>query len=82
MEWWQLTLSIALGLLLLWVGLVVVLRVEQRRHAAPASLIELLRLAPAIRDYIPPLAELLPPLLSSACSSATQASIPHFTLAT
>jgi uncharacterized membrane protein YkvA (DUF1232 family) len=48
MQWWQVTLSVAGGLVLLWGALVVLLLVEQRKHADRASLRDLLRLIPDV----------------------------------
>ncbi|TFB86854.1 DUF1232 domain-containing protein [Cryobacterium algoricola] len=45
---WQATLAVLGGLALLWVILVLILWVEQRRHPGGASLRDLLRLAPDV----------------------------------
>jgi uncharacterized membrane protein YkvA (DUF1232 family) len=47
-EWWQVVLSAIGGLVLLWLILVVVLWIEQRRRPSGASLPDLLRLAPDV----------------------------------
>lgn len=47
-EWWQLALSIVLGLVVVWIALVIVLWVEQRKHPGSSSLRDLLRLAPDV----------------------------------
>ncbi|ASD24264.1 hypothetical protein B7495_18475 (plasmid) [Cryobacterium sp. LW097] len=47
-EWWQILLSIVLGLVLIWLILVLLLWFEQRKHPARASLLDLLRLAPDV----------------------------------
>jgi uncharacterized membrane protein YkvA (DUF1232 family) len=48
-EWAQLLLTVALGLAVLWVVLVLALWLEQRRHPQQrASLIDVLRLAPDV----------------------------------
>lgn len=46
--WSQVALSILGGLILLWLVLVLVLWLEQRRHPGRATLVDLLRLAPDI----------------------------------
>jgi uncharacterized membrane protein YkvA (DUF1232 family) len=46
--WWQLALGVVAGLVLLWLLLVALLLLEQRRHPGSASLRELLRLAPDV----------------------------------
>ncbi|TFD03702.1 DUF1232 domain-containing protein [Cryobacterium sp. TMT1-66-1] len=43
--WWAVALSVLGGLLVLWLALVLVLWIEQRRHPGGASLRDLLRLA-------------------------------------
>jgi uncharacterized membrane protein YkvA (DUF1232 family) len=47
-EWWQVVLSVAIGLVLIWLTLVLVLWSEQRKHPGRASLVDLLRLAPDV----------------------------------
>lgn len=47
-EWWQVAISLIGGLIALWLALVVVLWIEQRRHPGGASLRSLLRLAPDV----------------------------------
>ncbi|WP_026552500.1 DUF1232 domain-containing protein [Arthrobacter sp. H20] len=47
-EWWQVVLSIVVGLVLFWLVLVLVLWLEQRKHPGRASLMDLLRLAPDV----------------------------------
>lgn len=47
-EWWQIVLSILGGLLVLWLALVLLLFLEQRRHPDGASFRDLLRLAPDV----------------------------------
>ncbi|WP_104134093.1 YkvA family protein [Cryobacterium sp. Y62] len=47
-EWWQILLSILLGLVVIWLILVLVLWQEQRKHPGKASLRHLLRLAPDV----------------------------------
>lgn len=47
-EWWQVVVSIIAGLVLLWLVLVAVLWVEQRRHPGRTSFVDLLRLAPDV----------------------------------
>ena len=47
-EWWQIVLSILGGLLVLWLALVLLLVIEQRRHPDGASFRDLLRLAPDV----------------------------------
>lgn len=47
-EWWQIALSIAGGLVLLWVAMVIALLVEQRHHPQRATLVDLLRLVPDV----------------------------------
>ncbi|TFC96743.1 MULTISPECIES: YkvA family protein [Cryobacterium] len=46
--WWEVALGVFGGLLVLWLALVLVLWIEQRRHASGASLRDLLRLAPDV----------------------------------
>lgn len=46
--WWNVALSVLGGLLVLWLALVLVLWIEQRRHPGGASLRDLLRLAPDV----------------------------------
>lgn len=46
--WWQVALSIIGGLLVVWLVLVLVLWLEQRKHPGSASLLDLLRLAPDV----------------------------------
>ncbi|TFD30176.1 DUF1232 domain-containing protein [Cryobacterium sp. TMT1-62] len=46
--WWEVALGVFGGLLVLWLALVLVLWIEQRRHAGGASLCDLLRLAPDV----------------------------------
>ncbi|MCU1551929.1 MAG: hypothetical protein JWR36_2489 [Glaciihabitans sp.] len=55
-EWWQVALSVAGGLLILWAALAVVLLVEQRKHPDGASLRDLLRLAPDVARLLKRLA--------------------------
>jgi uncharacterized membrane protein YkvA (DUF1232 family) len=55
-EWWQVALSAIGGLAMLWVALVVVLLVEQRKHPARASLRDLLTLAPDVARLLKRLA--------------------------
>lgn len=45
---WQVALAVVGGLALLWVILVLILWIEQRRHPGGASLRDLLRLAPDV----------------------------------
>jgi len=47
-SWWEIAIAVVGGLLLLWLALVLVLWLEQRRHPAGASLRDLLRLAPDV----------------------------------
>ena len=47
-EWWQVVLSVVGGLVLIWLVLVLVLWLEQRKHPGRASLADLLRLAPDV----------------------------------
>lgn len=54
--WWQVVLSIVLGLALLWLILVGILLIEQRRHPARATLRDLLRLAPDVARLLTRLA--------------------------
>ena len=46
--WWQITLSVIGGLVLVWFVLVLALWMEQRKHPARSSLRDLLRLAPDV----------------------------------
>lgn len=46
MSWWQIALGVLGGLAVLWVGLVALLWVEQRRHGTPGELRAALRLVP------------------------------------
>jgi len=45
---WQVVVAVVAGLVLLWIVLVLILWLEQRRHPAGASLRDLLRLAPDV----------------------------------
>ena len=51
-EWWQVVVVVVVGvvggLVLLWLVLVLVLWLEQRKHSGRASLVDLLRLAPDV----------------------------------
>ncbi|TDW28759.1 YkvA family protein [Cryobacterium psychrophilum] len=47
-EWWQVALSVIAGLVLVWLVLVLVLWLEQRKHPGRASLTDILRLAPDV----------------------------------
>ncbi len=47
-EWWQVVLSVVGGLVLVWLVLVLMLWLEQRKHPGRASLTDLLRLAPDV----------------------------------
>lgn len=47
-EWWQIALSVIAGVLLVWLVLVLVLWLEQRKHPGRASFLDLLRLAPDV----------------------------------
>lgn len=47
-EWWQVLLSVAGGIILLWLVLVFFLWREQRRHPDTVSLREMLRLVPDV----------------------------------
>ena len=47
-NWWEVALGVLGGLVLLWLALVLVLWIEQRRHPGGASLRDLLRLAPDV----------------------------------
>jgi uncharacterized membrane protein YkvA (DUF1232 family) len=47
-EWWQVGLSVLGGLVMLWVLLMAILWLEQRRHPGGASFRDLLRLAPDV----------------------------------
>lgn len=55
-EWWQVALSVAAGLLLVWLVLVLVLWLEQRKHPGRASLLDLLRIAPDVARLLKRLA--------------------------
>ncbi|MET4780436.1 YkvA family protein [Glaciihabitans sp. UYNi722] len=55
-EWWQIALSVLAGLLLVWLVLVLVLWLEQRKHPGRASLLDLLRLAPDVARLLKRLA--------------------------
>lgn len=55
-EWWQVLLSVIAGLLFVWLVLVLVLWIEQRRHPGRASLLDLLRLAPDVARLLKRLA--------------------------
>lgn len=46
--WWQVVLSVIAGLVVVWLVLVLVLWLEQRKHPGRASLVGLLRLAPDV----------------------------------
>ena len=54
--WWDVALSVLGGLLVLWLALVLVLWIEQRRHPGGASLRDLLRLAPDVARLLKRLA--------------------------
>ncbi|TFB72879.1 DUF1232 domain-containing protein [Cryobacterium flavum] len=54
--WWATALSVLGGLLVLWLALVLVLWIEQRRHPGGASLRDLLRLAPEVARLLKRLA--------------------------
>lgn len=47
-DWWQIALGVLGGLAVLWVGLVVLLWAEARRHGSPAELRAALRLVPDV----------------------------------
>ncbi|WP_026550863.1 DUF1232 domain-containing protein [Arthrobacter sp. Br18] len=47
-DWRQVVLSVVGGLVLIWLVLVLVLWLEQRKHPGRASLVDLLRLAPDV----------------------------------
>jgi uncharacterized membrane protein YkvA (DUF1232 family) len=47
-EWWQIVLSVLAGVLLVWLVLVLVLGLEQRKHPGRTSFLDLLRLAPDV----------------------------------
>lgn len=47
-EWWQVVLGVVGGLVLVWLVLVLVLWLEQRKHPGRASLVDLFRLAPDV----------------------------------
>lgn len=47
-EWWQVVLSVISGLVLVWLTLVLLLWLEQRKHPGRTSLMDLLRLAPDV----------------------------------
>lgn len=55
-EWWQILLSIFLGLVVIWLFLVLVLWQEQRKHPGTASLRDLLRLVPDVARLLKRLA--------------------------
>ena len=55
-EWWQLALSIAGGLAILWVALVIALLVEQRKHPGATTIRAILRLAPDVARLLKRLA--------------------------
>lgn len=55
-EWWQILLSILLGLVMIWLILVLVLWQEQRKHPGKASLRDLLRLVPDVARLLKRLA--------------------------
>lgn len=55
-EWWQIVLSVVVGLMLLWLMLVLILWLEQRKHPERASLPDLLRLAPDVARLLKRLA--------------------------
>lgn len=55
-EWWQILLSILLGLIVIWLILVLALWQEQRKHPGNASLRDLLRLAPDVARLLKRLA--------------------------
>ncbi|WP_104128824.1 YkvA family protein [Cryobacterium sp. Y57] len=54
--WWTVVLNVLGGLLVLWLALVLVLWVEQRRQPGGASLRDLLRLAPDVARLLKRLA--------------------------
>jgi len=54
--WWEVALGVLGGLLVLWLALVLVLWIEQRRHPGGASLRDLLRLAPDVARLLKRLA--------------------------
>ncbi|MCI4660036.1 YkvA family protein [Cryobacterium zhongshanensis] len=47
-EWWQVVVGVAGGLVLVWLVLVLLLWLEQRKHSGHATLMDLLRLAPDV----------------------------------
>ena len=47
-QWWQVVLSVIAGLVLVWLALVLMLWLEQRKHPGRASRTDLLRLAPDV----------------------------------
>lgn len=47
-QWWQPVLGVVGGMVVMWLLLVLVLWIEQRRHPAAASFRDLLRLAPDV----------------------------------
>lgn len=55
-EWWQVVLSVVVGLMLWWLMLVLILWLEQRKHPERASLRDLLRLAPDVARLLKRLA--------------------------
>ena len=54
--WWEVGVSVLGGLLILWLALVLVLWIEQRRHPGGASLRDLVRLAPDVARLLKRLA--------------------------
>lgn len=47
-NWWEVVLGLVGGLVVLWLALVLVLWIEQRRHPGGASIRDLLRLVPDV----------------------------------
>ena len=47
-QWWQVALSIIGGVVLVWLALILLLWLEQRKHPGRTSLMDLLRLAPDV----------------------------------
>lgn len=47
-EWWQVAISVVVGVVLIWLALVLVLWIEARRHPGAVSLRDILRLAPDV----------------------------------
>ena len=47
-DWWQLALTVIGAVAILWLALVLLLWLEQRRHPSAASLRDILRLAPDV----------------------------------